>query len=124
MKIDRYTKVMLTLIFLALIGLMVARSGERPQTVHAATPLAWQYKFLSLVHSNNRLDESLVETVYEDGNKLDIGAQGVHQRVYQLGAQGWELVTVEPASLWASSAGFYSGAGATTVEAWVFKKPK
>jgi len=81
MKVDRYTKVMLTLISLALLGLMEARSGAGLQKVHAAGPQTWEYKFLSLTHSNNRFDGAPVDAIYEHGNKLDITAQGIYRRV-------------------------------------------
>jgi|SRR5579859_7439320 len=127
MKTDTYTKTVLSLIFLALLMIAGAKSREEMQAVHAAAPTrpqAWEYKFLLFSHWYSSFTGSYTEQISEDGKKLNINGQGINQKIYDLGSQGWELVTVEAESEYKDSSGFYARAGATTDITWTFKRPK
>lgn len=73
----------------------------------------WDYKTLSRERSvkGTRTD------IYVEANNWN---QRIEDQLHRLGNEGWELVTVVPRS---SLAGTH-GAGFTSEELWVFKRPR
>lgn len=128
MRTDIYTKAVLTGICLALF-LIAGMGWIVPEaSVHAApTPppvstQTWEYKIYVRSWAWKTNDDGYdffwdKSTCSEDGNAAhcDVGTA-----LDQIGAQGWELVSVEPRASHAGNA----WAGATTAEAWTFKRPK
>jgi hypothetical protein len=131
MRTDTYTKVVLTVICLALLSMTSMRWTTSGATVRAATPTVsaqkWEYKGIvrtwDFTHVTNSLGFSTFNwntpTCYDDGQKFDC-TDGLVGAFNRLGAQGWELVTAEPRVTW----GPPYNTGLTNEESYLFKRPK
>ncbi|MFC5860961.1 DUF4177 domain-containing protein [Acidicapsa dinghuensis] len=151
MQSDRFTKFLLAVIALSLVAL-VGEGWRRQPVVLAADGTAakqvWEYK---VIERSFRWKDNYVTGVdkwYEDGRALpapgEDGWGALRTKLAELGAQGWELVSVTPYSdgmrmtlntnksplgltlpvSEASSLSGFSAGGMTTNDQWVFKRIK
>ena len=118
MKNTQCLAVALTLLCLSGCASFLPKPGSASQ--------AWEYK--TIVRSRgfptgNSVNAAVAATDwttwYEDGQPIAAPTDPL-AKVNQLGAQGWELISVIPRSSLASS----WTAGATSDETWIFKRPK
>lgn len=118
MKSDRVTKGTLTVIVTLALAVIAGQGrSNKIATVHAAAvpQQAWDYKMIRLkFHWQNNIAVG-VDFVSDDGTKLD-GPPNILDVPKNLGAQGWDLVSVTPLSLWSSG-------GSSTDEFMIFKRP-
>ena len=81
------------LIAVVLILAAVVYVAVSTRQVHGGSPVAqaWEYKALSLAIAGNNV------TLYEDGKQIP-GGPPVNVKANELGANGWELVSVAASS--------------------------
>jgi hypothetical protein len=118
MKNTRYF--LLAMVLLGLAG--CASYGLKPSSGRQV----WEYKSIVRTRgfpTGNSVDAAVAATDwtqwYEDGQPIAAPADPL-AKVNQLGAQGWELITITPRSSLASN----WTAGTTSDETWLFKRPK
>lgn len=152
MQNDRIIKLLLAVIALSLLALVGEGWRRQPVAVLAADASAqkqvWEYK---VIERSFRWKDSYVAGVdkwYEDGRALPAAGEdawgALRAKLAELGAQGWELVSVTPYSdnmrmtlntnrsplgltlpvSEASSLSGFSAGGAATNDQWVFKRLK
>jgi hypothetical protein len=119
MRSQTLTNTLLGIVAIGLVAI-VSQCSFRPLKVHAATQarlpfVRWNYKH---VRSRFKWEQGKVtgeQFVMDDGQQI-LDPQIARLYVKQLGREGWELVSVEPLSLFASQ-------GSTTDLLYVFKRP-
>ena len=106
-------------------ALLVTKTFREPPAIHAATTNRWEYKVLIYqCYADKITGSTLVERAYEDGNQINIGAGGMSGKMAELGAQGWELVTVTTSSEEVDGSGFFTAPGADNTRRYYLKRQK
>jgi hypothetical protein len=129
MKNNRTSAAFLGLI-VVLLAVLAAQNFKPLLSVVFAAPAMrqqWEYKRISREFKFNNYE---FDSWSEDGKDLPKPVE-LNAKLAQLGAQGWELVSVTPYSSWFRpvSSGNVSGSvvgtsGLTTSDVYVFKRPK
>jgi hypothetical protein len=112
----------LYILLLTIAGLLLSSRITNGQKTGAAH-VTWEYKFIDLgrmpFSTFNQTTLPPLEVLSEDGRELK-GDVTVHDRLAQLGAQGWELISVTSVSDGLGAA----VAGTTTDLMYYLKRPK
>ena len=136
MRTDKLTTSLLAIIALSLAVLAGENFRSRSTVVHAApvSTQAWEYKSIVRVFECKNGQMQGVTSMSEDQKPLP-AVVDIVAKLNELGDQGWELVSVTPYSSYSQAgtstanstqgpAAGYSWNGVTSLDRWIFKRPK
>jgi hypothetical protein len=132
MKNTRLSTSFLGLI-VVLLAVLAAENFKSQSSVVLAAPAVrqqWEYKRISCDFKFTNHTYDGIDSWQEDGKDLPKPVD-MDSKLAQLGAQGWELVSVTPYATWfepissgRASGSVVSTSGVTTFNMYIFRRPK